>query len=68
MAIHILHIYIPREDILDQAIWYANKNGQYTIKSGYFLALGIEQGLVRQQGHDENWHWKKLWKLQIPPK
>ena len=47
------------EDVL---IWDSAPGGKYTPKDGYLKinAFGFERGLA--------WWWKKLWKIQSPPK
>ena len=49
----------------DIRIWHFSKNGCYTVKSGYRLAVNLMR-LNEDFGVAGNWH--KLWHLQIPPK
>ena len=65
----ILRIPLSRRLSSDKLFWLHNREGKYTVKSGYHLAkqLGKE---VDSQGEcskevDVNLVWSKLWKLKI---
>ncbi|KAK9929756.1 hypothetical protein M0R45_026841 [Rubus argutus] len=66
----ILNIPIVRSAARDKLIWSFNRNGKFSVKSGYWLAMkdgragfGVGNGapVVTE-------YWKHLWKLQVPPK
>ena len=48
----------------DRLIWHFSRNGIYTVKSGYRLAIDLE-GCKGERLPGE---WATLWKLQVPPK
>ncbi|XP_075492415.1 uncharacterized protein LOC142530463 [Primulina tabacum] len=49
----------------DNRIWHFSKNGDYTVKSGYHVAMSLDANLEARkiQGN-----WKAIWKLNVPPK
>lgn len=65
MVNHILNIHLPQVDSLERLVWRHSKNGKFTVKTTYHLSL--EHSLVNGN-EDVLSFWKKLGKLQIPPK
>ncbi|TXG53596.1 hypothetical protein EZV62_018852 [Acer yangbiense] len=59
---------ISSSRISDSLIWHFDKNGVYTIKSGYKVgkALGCQTSSSCNIGVE--WWWKCLWRLRIPVK
>ena len=57
----ILDIPLSVRSIKDNWYWNANLKGIYTVKSGYQSLQGNVTG-------DRTVKWKKIWKLNIPPK
>ena len=55
----------------DQIIWVGNKKGEFSVKSAYYIAVGVldtmEEG-ESSSGDSRSPLWKKLWHLNIPPK
>ncbi|KAL2926122.1 hypothetical protein RDABS01_001197 [Bienertia sinuspersici] len=51
----------------DSLFWWPNKNGEYTVKSGYWLAKQGSQ-MPRSDPGSENKLWSKIWNLNGPPK
>lgn len=49
----------------DLRIWSHSKDGTYTVRSGYHLAMNI---IYTGRGNSVNGEWDKLWDLNIPPK
>ena len=53
----------------DVLYWWPNKDGVYTVRSGYWLARG---GYIRawqsQHGSEAADRWRHLWKVEGPPK
>ena len=72
----ILSILISRSDLGDILIWHHSKNGEYTVKSGYGLALGLmENGDLGKKGFGApsstsnlKQVWNKIWSLDVPNK
>lgn len=65
MVPHILNIHIPPDNKPDIPVWRQSKDGYYSVKSGYFLAI---EGCTREVtvGHDiECDVSKKLRKLEL---
>ncbi|XP_050211436.1 uncharacterized protein LOC126661625 [Mercurialis annua] len=67
-----LILQIPLSDRLppDKTFWPSNKNGIYSVRSGYFLALngaGISSGNPSIRHNVDPW-WKKIWQLSISGK
>ena len=61
--IHFLSIHIPNTEQEDKLIWPLSKNGEYSVKTVYFVAQltdGRDQQII--------FNWKKLWALKFPPK
>lgn len=55
-----------REDLSpDVWVWNHSKNCIYSIKSGYWVAVQLSS-IACNPGNSDS--WRKLWKLQIPPK
>lgn len=61
----ILRIRIPRVSTDDRVSWVHNKNGQYSVKSGYRMWQEIN---TQQLPHADSSGWRKIWKMQIPTK
>lgn len=68
MVTHLLNIHIPQINKLDQLVWQLAKDGQYSVKSGFFLVMKECQTLHHPGNWDSGGCWKKLWKLNLPGK
>ncbi|VVA36624.1 PREDICTED: reverse mRNAase [Prunus dulcis] len=61
-------------DTLDWRIWNFAKNGRYSVKSGYWVALEykrleeLSDGSVAGPSSHSLKSWKHLWKLKVPQK
>lgn len=67
MVKHIQSIHLSREKKADWVVWKYCKDGRYSIKSDYFMAMG--RGVSEVHGIGVRcWCWKKLWNLHIPAK
>ncbi|XP_075669920.1 uncharacterized protein LOC142639655 [Castanea sativa] len=55
----------------DQLIWLGNKNGSFTVKSAYYIAMRVvksnENGGSTAE-HNQSFFWKRFWQLNVPPK
>lgn len=66
VARRILATYIPKRGRVDQLYWGHSRNGDFTVKSAYFLAVyGKYPGGVGRCSPD---FWKKFWAFNLPPK
>lgn len=63
---HILAIPLPPNAVDDRLIWMFSKDGNYNVRSGYWVGMGSPPGSTLTPQIDEI--WKKIWKLQWPPK
>ncbi|KAM7262379.1 hypothetical protein ACFE04_021456 [Oxalis oulophora] len=61
----ILSIPLPRFPCSDKLFWHFSKQGLYTVKSAYHVALSI---VAICQFVGEPFQWQRLWNLLIPPK
>ena len=53
----------------DRLIWAESKDGKYTVRSAYRMALAREEANQPSSSRTkENTIWRKIWKLNIPPK
>ena len=68
----ILRIPLSHRNIPDSIVWLPNKDGEYTVKSGYFTARELESeldGRVESSGlRNRGCLWSMLWKLHLPSK
>ncbi|KAH9751892.1 putative reverse transcriptase/RNA-dependent DNA polymerase [Citrus sinensis] len=67
-AAEILRIPLPRRPRMDEVIWHFDKKGQYSVKSGYQLALKIKNPDKPSCSSKGLHHWNLLWTLQLPEK
>ncbi|XP_050217692.1 uncharacterized protein LOC126668545 [Mercurialis annua] len=57
----------------DRVIWHHNKDGIYTVKSGYHLVINEKKERL-QPNHNASWNhrvlvdWKWLWEMKLPNK
>ncbi|KAM1262994.1 hypothetical protein ACFX2G_028665 [Malus domestica] len=56
----------------DRLIWTSNKNGQYSVRSGYHW-IHSSRGMARAPlslvpSNSEDSTWKAIWKIKAPPK
>ncbi|XP_021734057.1 uncharacterized protein LOC110700767 [Chenopodium quinoa] len=62
----VLNIPLSRRWPNDKLFWSLTKDGEYTVKSGYWFAkMGSQDS---NQGNGLIEMWKRIWKLQGPPK
>ena len=63
---NILAIPISPNNVIDQLYWHLSKDGNYSVRTGYWLGMGNPSRPATPQ-HDDD-VWKKIWKLHWPPK
>ncbi|KAM2042654.1 hypothetical protein EV2_037173 [Malus domestica] len=69
----ILNIPLSRCGMSDRLVWHHSKNGEYTVKTGYGVALGLmENGDLGKKGRGMpslvsslTQVWNKIWKLEL---
>ena len=68
----ILCIPLSRRNIPNSIVWLPNKDGEYTVRLGYFTARELDNekdGRVESSGlGNREQIWPKLWKLYLPSK
>ena len=64
----VMSIPISWQGGVDYLAWHFEKNEQYSVKSGYQLAISNK---IRESGSNsfvsQSW-WLRMWRLHIPPK
>ncbi|KAL5574983.1 hypothetical protein UlMin_016682 [Ulmus minor] len=67
-AAAILSLPTPNKPSVDSLTWHYNKRGNYTVRSGYWVAkVGMETISSYSSSNHIPW-WKQFWRLQIPAK
>lgn len=67
-AISILSIPLSRYYRRDSLAWFYDKNGKYSVKSGYHVAVNCMNEDPASTSKDQDNFWKTLWNLQLPGK
>ena len=62
-AREILSIHLPENNAMDRKIWKPSRNGEYTIKSGYWIA---QESNTTAPAISPSF-WKSFWKQEILP-
>ncbi|KAL8461304.1 hypothetical protein ACS0TY_032686 [Phlomoides rotata] len=60
----ILRTSISPHGFCDRLIWHHNKDGRYSVKSGYNIAYSFDVG----SGLREHGNLRRLWSLKVVPK
>ena len=68
----IIHILLSKRDIPDSVAWLPNKDGVFSVKSGYAIAWLLTKetdGMVGSStGQNRRLIWQRLWRLHLPNK
>ncbi|KAH9781766.1 putative reverse transcriptase/RNA-dependent DNA polymerase [Citrus sinensis] len=64
----ILKIPLPAEKAEDEVLWHYDKRGNYSIKSGYQLALRSKFPDSTSCTEASHKYWSALWTLELPEK
>ncbi|KAL5783938.1 hypothetical protein ACOSQ2_006330 [Xanthoceras sorbifolium] len=64
----IMEIPLSFGDCNDSLIWHFDKNGEYSVKSGYRVAAQEKLSLKGSSSCPDSKWWLALWNLNIPPK
>lgn len=64
----IISIPLPRRPKLDQVFWHYDKQGNYSIKSGYQIAQKIKSHDSPSYSVDDLGCWKAIWTSNLPEK
>lgn len=65
-AARILRIPLRRISQPDQLIWHFDKDGNYSIKSGYQIALKLKYSGIASSSGNSKTHWEFIWSKEIP--
>ncbi|KAL5570726.1 hypothetical protein UlMin_020323 [Ulmus minor] len=63
----ILSLPLPRRTTPDTLLWHYDKSGNYTVRSGYWLANQCRSVPSSSTVSLNSW-WKRFWRLRIPSK
>ena len=64
----ILKIPLPVEQSEDEVLWHYDKRGDYSVKSGYQLALRMKFPESSNSSENTTQYWSTLWSLELPEK
>ncbi|XP_050229327.1 uncharacterized protein LOC126678472 [Mercurialis annua] len=64
----ILEMALPYWEYEDKLIWHFTSTGQYTVKSGYYIALQTENQIQSSVPSFSKPDWKHLWNIAAPSK
>ncbi|KAK2652351.1 hypothetical protein Ddye_012207 [Dipteronia dyeriana] len=64
----ILKILVGLEGSEDRRVWHFEKNGVYSVRSGYWLGCRLMTNQHQSNSYVVREWWRKLWKLEIPSK
>ncbi|KAK1353645.1 zf-RVT domain-containing protein [Heracleum sosnowskyi] len=64
----ILSVPLSPFDHEDSWLWHYNKNGSYSVKSGYKLALSVDRSSPSSSSEVLSAWWKAFWAIQISKK
>uniref|UniRef100_A0A8R7Q696 Reverse transcriptase zinc-binding domain-containing protein n=1 Tax=Triticum urartu TaxID=4572 RepID=A0A8R7Q696_TRIUA len=63
---------MPRSDARDCIAWHPEKNGIFTVRSAYNLAMAIKNSALEPSSStnnpDNRTIWDLIWKADVPPK
>ncbi|XP_058746446.1 uncharacterized protein LOC131619358 [Vicia villosa] len=62
-AASILRVPLVEDVVEDRLVWHEEKNGVYSVKSGYRLWRGVQS---RSTHYDMGGNWKSLWNISAP--
>ncbi|KAL9426467.1 hypothetical protein AB3S75_033282 [Citrus x aurantiifolia] len=64
----IVKIPLPRRPREDEVIWHFNRKGQYSVKSGYQIALNLKFPARPTSSAAKQNQWNSIWLLTLPEK
>ena len=64
----IMKIKLPSQSCNDRVIWYYDRCGEYTVKSGYHIARTWKNLDSAASSSVSSWQWATIWKLIAPSK
>lgn len=64
----IMNIPLPRNQNEDQVLWHYDKKGEYSVKSGYQIALKIKFPDIPSNSESRSNQWSVIWTLNLPEK
>lgn len=63
---YILKIKLPLQILQDRIIWYFDCSREYSINSGYYVALGKKNLSHLATSAGSSHQWSSIWKLKVP--
>lgn len=67
-AERIICIPLPRVPQSNKLIWHFDKNGNYSVKSGYQIALKLKFPEAASSSNKSKTHWGVIWSREISEK
>ena len=65
----IMKIPVPQEGGVDKWAWHHSKNGEFTVRSAYYVAMNAKfEEAVASSSSTHGTIWNKLWHSKIPEK
>lgn len=64
----IVKIPLPINQKKNELMWHFDKRGEYSIKSGYQVALQIKVPDLSNSSNYSSKQWNSLWSLELPEK
>ncbi|KAL1188587.1 hypothetical protein V5N11_003894 [Cardamine amara subsp. amara] len=61
-------MYIPHQNINDETVWHSTKDGEYYVKSGYWLSTHFPEAVISQPPYGNPVLKARIWKTSILPK
>ena len=65
---HIMKIKLPNQPCEDRILWHYDREGEYSVKSGYNLVVQIRDYEFAVSSRDDSGEWAAVWKLHVSPK
>ena len=64
----IMKIKLPYQSSEDTILWHYDREGEYSMKSGYNLAVQIRDSKFAVSSRDDSYRLVAVWKLHVPLK
>ncbi|XP_024039324.1 uncharacterized protein LOC127898872 [Citrus sinensis] len=64
----IIKIPLPRSQKVDEMLWHYDKHGEYSVRSGYQIALKLKAPDEPGSSGSNSKRWKVVWFVELPEK